>query len=254
MRIREILKGDSKVLNIYFTAGYPHLNDTEEILMALDKAGVQMAEVGIPFSDPLADGPVIQASSLKAIQNGITLKKIFEQLQQSKGKHQVSTVLMGYINSVLQYGVEAFLKSCQEVGVEAVIIPDLSLEIYERSYQQLFEQYGVALVFLVTPQTEEARIRKIDDLSKAFIYVVSTSSTTGNQDRKVEDATAYLNRIAAMNLKTPTMVGFNIKDKATFQLATQNHQGGIIGSAFVKDLNEEDLSASISSFIQKVLS
>lgn len=248
--MNKLFEGKEKILNIYFTAGYPNLEDTSRVLLTLDKLGVPMVEVGIPFSDPLADGPTIQASGMQALNNGITLSKIFQQLEEVHGQHQLTMVMMGYWNNVLQFGVEAFLQKCQSLNITSVILPDLSMEIYERKYQCIFEQYNVALVFLITPQTSEERIRKIDGLSKSFIYVVSSASTTGNESKKMEDTSAYLSRIAEMNLTSPTMVGFNIKDKSSFEKATEKHHGGIIGSAFVKCLTKEkEVEKSIESFI-----
>lgn len=241
-----------EVLNIYFTAGFPQLGDTLTVLQALQDGGADMAEIGMPFSDPLADGPVIQDSSTRAIKNGMKLAVLFEQLKGFRDKIRIPVVLMGYINPVLQYGVENFLRSCQEVGVDGLILPDLPMDEYETEYKPLFEKYGQHLVFLVTPETSEARIRKIDSLSGGFVYAVSSSSTTG-KDKDMQLQASYFEKLQSMQLKNPVLVGFGIRDKATFQQACQYSNGAIIGSAFVKAIeNSANLQDTVQAFVRNI--
>ncbi|WP_298711975.1 tryptophan synthase subunit alpha [Chitinophaga sp.] len=241
-----------EVLNIYFTAGFPQLGDTLTVLQALQDGGADMAEIGMPFSDPLADGPVIQDSSTRAIKNGMKLAVLFEQLKGFREKISIPVVLMGYINPVLQYGVENFLRSCQEVGVDGLILPDLPMDEYETEYKPLFEKYGQHLVFLVTPETSEARIRKIDSLSRGFVYAVSSSSTTG-KDKDMQLQASYFEKLQSMQLKNPVLVGFGIRDKATFQQACRYSNGAIIGSAFVKAIeNSANLQDTVQAFVRNI--
>ncbi|WP_341835043.1 tryptophan synthase subunit alpha [Chitinophaga pollutisoli] len=241
-----------EVLNIYFTAGFPQLGDTLTVLQALQAGGADMAEIGMPFSDPLADGPVIQDSSTRAIKNGMKLAVLFEQLRGFRDQIHIPVVLMGYINPVLQYGVENFLRSCQEVGVDGLILPDLPMEEYETEYKPLFEKYGQHLIFLVTPETSEARIRKIDSLSRGFVYAVSSSSTTG-KDKDMQLQASYFEKLQAMQLKNPVLVGFGIRDKATFQQACRYSNGAIIGSAFVKAIeNSANLQDTVPAFVRNI--
>ncbi len=241
-----------EVLNIYFTAGFPHHGDTLTVLQALQDGGADMAEIGMPFSDPLADGPVIQDSSTRAIKNGMRISVLFEQLKGFREKIHIPVVLMGYINPVLQYGVENFLRSCQETGVDGLILPDLPMDEYETEYKPLFEKYGQHLIFLVTPETSEARIRKIDSLSRGFVYAVSSSSTTGkDKDMKLQED--YFRKLRDMKLQNPVLVGFGIRDKATFQTACQYSNGAIIGSAFVKAIeNSTNLQETVQAFVRNI--
>ncbi|WP_119078911.1 tryptophan synthase subunit alpha [Chitinophaga alhagiae] len=241
------------ILNIYCTAGYPALHDTVTIVEALQQSGADMVELGMPFSDPLADGPVIQDSSTRAIANGMRISVLFEQLKDFRSKVTIPVVLMGYLNPVLQFGVENFCRACAEVGVDGLILPDLPMDEYENEYRPLFEQYGLHLIFLVTPETTEARIRKIDSLSKGFVYAVSSSSTTGkNKDMTGQEA--YFARLKAMGLKNPVLVGFGIRDKGTFQAACASSNGAIIGTAFVKAIeNSTNLQADIAGFVKGIL-
>ena len=241
-----------KVLSIYVTAGFPSLNDTMPILKSLEANGVDMIELGMPYSDPLADGPTIQKSSMQAIGNGMTLKVLFEQIKDLKKEISVPVLLMGYINTVMQYGFDAFCKKCEEVGISGVIIPDLPYLEYKTLYKELFMKHNLNNVFLITPQTSDERIRLLDEETTGFLYLVSTSSTTGG-NKTVNDAGAYLKRVHELNLKSKTVVGFNIKDKESFEFATKYADGAIIGSAFVSHIKEsKNLPESISQFIKGI--
>ena len=248
-----------KLLSIYFTAGYPNLNDTESIIEKLEESGVDMIEIGLPFSDPLADGPTIQASSTQALQNGMTTKILFSQLENIRkglpsGRKGVDIplLIMGYFNPILQYGVEDFCKKCAEIGIDGLIIPDLPVDVYQNEYQTIFEKYNLINVFLITPQTSKERILFIDSISKGFIYMVSSASTTGAINTFREGQINYFRKIEKMNLKTPQIVGFGISNKETFLQATQKAKGAIIGSAFVKFLDENSIE-NIPIFIQSIL-
>jgi tryptophan synthase alpha chain len=241
------------ILSIYFTAGYPALNDTLTVLEALQQSGADMVELGMPFSDPLADGPVIQESSTRAIANGMRVSVLFEQLKGFRDRISIPVILMGYINPVLQYGVENFCRDCAATGVDGLILPDLPMDEYENEYRPLFEKYGLHLIFLVTPETSEARIRKIDGLSKGFVYAVSSSSTTG-KNKDIGTQEAYFARLKAMHLQNPVLIGFNIRDKASFQAACASSSGAIIGSAFVKAIeNSGNLQADITGFVKGII-
>lgn len=250
-RINQLLQNKkTDILSVYFTAGYPNLNDTRTILKELALAGVDMVEIGIPFSDPIADGPTIQASNQKALDNGITLEQIFDQLKGIREEVDIPMLLMGYINPVMQYGIERFCKDAEAIGVDGMILPDLPLREYEAEYKSLFEAHGLANIFLISPQTSDERIRQIDSISNAFIYVVSTDSTTGKSDGFGEKQVAYFNRIEAMKLENPTLIGFGISDATTYQQATSHANGAIIGSAFIKAISQDKpLSTSISEFV-----
>jgi len=247
-RINNKLQQNKKLLSIYFTAGYPNINDTVSIIQQLEKSGVDMIEIGLPFSDPLADGPTIQASSTTALQNGMTTQLLFDQLRTIRESVQIPLLIMGYFNPILQFGVEEFCEKCAETGIDGLIIPDLPVDIYEAAYKTTFEKYGLLNVFLITPQTSDDRIRFIDSISNGFIYMVSSSSVTGSSDGFGEIQTSYFERISAMHLKNPLVVGFGINDKKTFEQATKSTSGAIIGSAFVKHLAENGIS-EIDSFI-----
>jgi tryptophan synthase alpha chain len=240
------------ILSIYFTAGYPALEDTLPILQSLQEAGVDLVEVGMPFSDPLADGPVIQESSTQAIATGMTIAKLMEQLQDLRPQISMPVVLMGYLNPVLQYGMEAFCEKCAQVGVDGVILPDLPMDEFERDYKATFEKYGLHFILLVTPETSETRIRELDQVSGGFIYAVSSSSTTG-KDKDIGDQQAYFKKLQALELRNPVLVGFGIKDKATFEAACAHTRGAIIGTAFVKTLGSSpNIQSAIASFIKSV--
>lgn len=252
-RIRAALKKEGPLLSIYFTAGYPNLEDTLPVLRRLQQNGVDMIEIGLPFSDPLADGPTIQESSMAALRNGMTTKRLFDQLRDVRTEIHLPLILMGYFNPVLQYGVEEFCKQCSEVGIDGLILPDLPLEIYEKEYRTIFENYGLKMVFLITPQTSATRIRTIDATSDAFIYMVSSASTTGAREGFDSSAEAYFRRISDMKLKNPQIVGFGISNAQTFNQATKYAKGAIIGSAFIKTLSEHGISG-ISNFVKYIRS
>ncbi|HSZ71089.1 MAG TPA: tryptophan synthase subunit alpha [Cytophagaceae bacterium] len=241
------------LLNIYFTAGYPQLEDTRTVLKALQDGGADMVEIGIPFSDPLADGPIIQESNDAALHNGITLKKIIQQLQGMRNEIHIPVLMMGYINSVLQYGVEKLVHDLKELGVDGMILPDMPVDEYKEKYQELFEAANLSMVFLVTPQTSTERLNYIDEASSGFIYVVSTASTTGNEAKDLGEQKEYFERIKKAKFKNPTMIGFNIKDHASYREACQYANGAIIGSAFIKMLgNSHLLEKDIKEFVSFV--
>ncbi|HOY95583.1 MAG TPA: tryptophan synthase subunit alpha [Catalimonadaceae bacterium] len=229
-------KQKKNFLSVYYTAGFPHLEDTLFIAREVQNAGADLIEIGIPFSDPVADGPVIQASNEKALENGMSLKLLFSQIEKLRETVTIPVLLMGYFNPVYQFGVEAFCKRCQEVGIDGLIIPDMPLWEYENQWKIILEQYGLFNIFLVTPQTSEERIRKIDELSSSFIYLVSSSSVTGAKTDVSESQVSYFNRIHSMQLKSPTLIGFGISSKETFDRACRYADGAIIGSAFINIL------------------
>ena len=240
-----------KILSIYFTAGFPALNDTVKIIQDLEKNGVDLIEIGLPFSDPLADGPTIQASSTAALKNGMTTEILFDQLKDIRQSVSIPLIIMGYFNPMLQYGVEAFCKKCREIGIDGLIIPDLPVDVYHEEYQAIFEKYGLINVFLITPQTSDERIRFIDSVSKGFIYMVSSASVTGAKSGFGQEQQDYFARIASLSLANPQIVGFGISNSETFQAATKTAKGAIIGSAFIKHLTEHGVD-SIASFIKKI--
>lgn len=242
---------DKKLLSIYFTAGYPALNDTVKIIQDLEKNGVDMIEIGLPFSDPLADGPTIQESSTAALKNGMTTEILFEQLKDIRKSISIPLIVMGYFNPMLQYGVEAFCKKCSDIGIDGIIMPDLPLDVYQDDYETIFKKHGLLNIFLITPQTSESRIRQIDDASEGFIYMVSSSSVTGSKSGFGEVQENYFKRISSMELKNPQIVGFGIKDAETFQRATKTAKGAIIGSAFIKHLTATG-NSNVSDFIEKI--
>ncbi|MCT3896547.1 tryptophan synthase subunit alpha [Elizabethkingia anophelis] len=240
-----------KKLNIYFTAGVPRLNDTAQIMKTIQFAGADMIEVGIPYSDPVADGPVIQKSDELALQNGMTIAKLFEQLKTVKDEINIPVILMGYLNPVLKFGFEKFCQECQASGVSGLILPDLPPIEFEKKYQKMLEQYGINFTFLVTPETSDERIQYLDSLSSGFLYAVSSSSTTGTNQEIDNDA--YFKRLKSLNLKNPILVGFSIKNKADFDKVTQHADGAIIGSAFVKILLEnQEWESKAAEFIRSV--
>jgi tryptophan synthase alpha chain len=245
-------KKNHNLCSVFFTAGFPNLNDTETIIKSLESSGVDFIEVGLPYSDPLADGTTIQYSSSVALKNGINLDIIFNQLEALKNTINVPLVLMGYINQVIKYGEEKFCQKCKDCGIEMVIIPDLPMIEYQSHYQQLFSNYGISNVFLITPQTSEERIRKIDEITNAFIYVVASSSITGAKGEISLKQIAYFERIKKMNLKSILITGFGISNKSTFNTACKYVNGAIIGSAFINFLNENG-TENISKFVNRIL-
>lgn len=262
-RIQELFKKKKDhVLNIYCTAGYPQLDSTLPVMQALQENGANLIELGMPYSDPLADGPVIQASSAVALDNGMTIKKLFEQLKDMRqatggdgvrGSITVPVILMGYMNPVLQYGFEQFCKDAAAAGVDGLILPDLPEYEFQTEYGAIIKKYGLDFIFLVTPETSEERIRSLDALSSGFLYAVSSSSTTG-KDKDMSGVSSYLQRLKAMQLNNPVLVGFGIKDKASFEAASQYVQGAIIGTAFIKALeNQSDVPQAVKQFMNQVL-
>ena len=250
-RINQTLNQDKKLLSIYFTAGFPQLEDTVPILKQLQEAGVDMIELGLPFSDPLADGPTIQESSTQALRNGMTSDKLFTQLEGIRECIHVPLIVMGYFNPMMQYGVERFCKRCQEVGIDGLIIPDLPADVYHTQYQSLFQQYGLLNMFLITPQTPDERIRYIDQVSEGFIYMVSSAATTGAQGSFGDTQQHYFQRIADMKLQSKLLVGFGISNAETYQAAVAHSQGAIIGSAFIKHL-EANGNQSVRDFVKTI--
>ena len=242
----------NKVLNVYCTAGYPQLNSTIEVIKALQTNGADIIELGMPYSDPLADGPVIQQSSSLALANGMTIKKLFEQLKDLRKDISVPVVLMGYMNPVLQYGFEKFCADAVAVGIDGLILPDLPEHEFESEYGDIIKKHGLDFIFLVTPETSEARIKKLDELSTGFLYAVSSSSTTG-RDKNMTDVRTYLQKLKGMNLKNPVLVGFGIKDRSTFEAACANANGAIIGTAYIKALAEPGNVADITrKFLESI--
>ena len=247
-----------RLLNVYFTAGFPNLNDTVTILRGLQAASVDIVEIGMPYSDPVADGETIQQSNEKALDNGMSLKTLFAQLAECRKGTEgepvtVPILLMGYINPVLQFGVENFCRKCQEVGVDGVILPDLPLDLFLADYAPIFNEYGILNVNLITPQTSEARIRHIDEESDGFIYMVSSASITGSVKGVSDTMKAYFERIESMNLRNPRLIGFGINDHKTFDTASQYANGAIVGSAFIRHLSEQGTSTeSIRAFVQTI--
>lgn len=249
-RINSKLNEEQDLLSIYFSAGYPNLNDTVSIIEKLEKSGIDMIEIGLPFSDPLADGPVIQNSSTIAIQNGMTTSILFDQLKLVREKVEIPLIIMGYFNPILQYGVENFCQKCQEVGIDGLIIPDLPVDVYLDEYKIIFEKYGIVNIFLITPQTSDDRIKKIDDASSGFIYMVSSAGVTGENSGFAALQENYFKRISQMNLKNPQIVGFGISNLQTYNQAVKYAKGGIIGSAFINHLKNFGVDA-IPEFVQK---
>ena len=255
-RIDELFKNkDGNILSIYFTAGFPNLDDTVGIMEAIEEAGADIIEIGIPYSDPVADGPTIQDSNNVALTNGMTLKLLFTQLEGLRSKLNIPVVLMGYLNPIVQYGMEAFCKKCQEVGVDGVIIPDLPMQQYTDSYKELFDNYNLRNTFLISPQTSEKRIREIDSKTDGFIYMVSSASITGAKKEVTPEQIAYFERVRDMGLKNPRLIGFGISDKASFTTASTYSHGAIIGSAFINVVKEaKSLNEEIKTFIKGVIS
>jgi len=233
-------RGDKKLLSLYFCAGCPTLEGTGDVILAMQRRGIAMIEVGIPFSDPLADGPVIQNAATQALKNGMNLHILFDQLKAIKDQVQIPLVLMGYLNPILHYGIEAFCQSCVEAGVSGVIIPDLPFKDYQEMVKPIADKYDLRIIMLITPETSEERIRFIDDNTDGFVYMVSSAAITGAQKSFDEAKQEYFRRINAMNLRNPRMIGFGISNKQTLEAAQQNAAGAIIGSKFVTLLNESN--------------
>lgn len=231
------------ILSVYFTAGYPALNDTASILKELEARGIDMAEIGIPFSDPMADGPVIQEAATQALRNGMSLRVLFEQLKDIRKEVRIPLIFMGYLNPIMQFGFENFCKKCTEIGIDGMIIPDLPFADYMADYKNIADRYDLKMILLITPETSEERIRLIDRHTSGFIYMVSSAATTGAQQSFDEQKQAYFQRIDAMRLRNPRLVGFGISNKATFDAAASNSSGAIVGSKFVQLLKSETTAA-----------
>ena len=253
-KLELVFKEKSKrVLNVYCTAGYPSLDSTMKVMESLQKNGADIIELGMPYSDPLADGEVIQVSSIKALANGMNIAVLFEQIKDMRKNISIPVILMGYMNPILQYGFEAFCIKAKEVGVDGLILPDLPLFEFEQSYGKIITENNLDFIFLVTPETPVDRIKKLDSLSNGFLYAVSSSATTG-KDKDFNVVAQYLQKLQAMQLKNPILVGFGIKDKATFDAATLHTQGAIIGSAYIQQLTKGgDIETTTSQFLNSVL-
>jgi tryptophan synthase alpha chain len=256
-RIQSLFKRKQhNVLNVYCTAGYPQLNSTLDVIKALQNNGADLVELGMPYSDPLADGPVIQNSGMHALANGMTIVTLFEQLKTLRSQigDDLPVILMGYMNPVLQYGFEKFCAAAAAVGIDGLILPDLPEYEFETEYGSIIKQYNLDFIFLVTPETSGERIKKLDELSTGFLYAVSSSSTTGS-DKNMTDVSAYLKRLQAMQLENPVLVGFGIKDRQSFEAACAYANGAIIGTAYIKALekNPADVAAATASFLQPIL-
>lgn len=253
-RIDKLLRNNKKnILSIYFTAGYPHLNDTESIIKELDDAGVDMIEIGMPFSDPVADGPVIQRSSEKALKNGMSLSHLFSKLEKIRTITDLPLIIMGYINPFFRFGIKKFIESCRETGIDGTIIPDLPVEEYLEKYETIYKQNDLQNIFLISPQTPDDRIRYLDSLSKGFLYLVSSSSTTGAKEGFNNSQITYFKKIKDMDLKTPCLTGFGISDKRSYNQACEYSSGAIIGSAFIKVLDKQgNRVENIKQFVDKL--
>jgi len=253
-KLELVFKEKSKrVLNVYCTAGYPSLDSTMKVMGSLQKNGADIIELGMPYSDPLADGEVIQVSSIKALANGMNIAVLFDQIKDMRKSISIPVILMGYMNPILQYGFENFCKKAKEVGVDGLILPDLPLFEFEQSYGKIITENNLDFIFLVTPETPVDRIKKLDSLSNGFLYAVSSSATTG-KDKDFNVVAQYLQKLQAMQLKNPILVGFGIKDKATFDAATVHTQGAIIGSAYIQQLTKGgDIETTTSQFLNSVL-
>jgi tryptophan synthase alpha chain len=250
-RIDKKFQEDKKLLSIYFSAGHPNLEDTVPILKKLQAAKVDMVEIGLPFSDPLADGPTIQESSTQALSNGMTTDKLFSQLENIREYINIPLVLMGYFNPMMQFGIEKFCKCCESIGIDGLIIPDLPVDIYHEKYKVLFDKHGLYNMFLITPQTPEKRIRYIDKVSNGFIYMVSSASVTGAKNTFGDSQKDYFKRISEMRLSSPIVVGFGISNASTYSTAIEHSNGAIIGSAFIKFLEDKGVN-KIADFVNSI--
>ena len=256
-RIKKIFESKSgNILSVYFTAGYPNLNDTRAIIKALKDNGADIIEVGMPFSDPLADGPVIQKSNDIALKNGMSIKLLFKQLADIRKETDIPLLLMGYLNPAIQYGIEEFCHMAEETGIDGLILPDLPVYIYLNEYKQIFEKHNLSVVFLVAPETSDERVREIDMISNGFIYIVSSSSTTGVREDIESKQIEYFRRIKKLNLRNPTLIGFGISNHKTFMRACEFGNGAIIGSAFIKALENPDidLEVKVKKFLKAIKS
>ena len=253
-RIDKLFKEKKEnILSVYFTAGYPKSDDTIEVIKTLEKNGVDLLEIGVPFSDPMADGPVIQASGNEALRNGMSLKKLFTQLKDVRAEASIPLVLMGYLNPIMQYGFENYCKSAAECGIDGVIIPDLPFSEYMESYKSIAEEHGLHLIMLITPETSEERIKLIDQNTSGFIYMVSSASVTGARNSFSETNLNYFRRVNKLNLQNPRLIGFGISNKETFEAACRESSGAIIGSKFITLLNSEGtIEAAAEKLIEAI--
>lgn len=252
-RIKKKLKQSKDILSIYFTVGFPCLNDTLQIIKELDSSKVDMIELGLPFSDPLADGQTIQNSSKIALANGMSTQLLFEQLIDIRNHTDIPLIIMGYFNPIFQYGIDLFCKKCKEIGIDGLIIPDLPPEIYINDYKKFFQQNDLINIFLITPQTSDDRVRFIDSISDGFIYMVSSSSITGGENNFTKENIDYFKRIKNLKLKSPKIIGFGISNRKIFLTANNYANGCIIGSAFIKHIQKNGIS-SIRSFVREITS
>jgi tryptophan synthase alpha chain len=242
-----------RILNVYCTAGYPHADSTVPVIKALQDSGADLVELGMPYSDPLADGPVIQGSSSVALKNGMTISRLFRQLENFRKEITIPVVLMGYLNPLLQYGFERFCAQATAVGVDGLIIPDIPMYEFEKEYKDIMEKHGLDFIFLVTPETSDERIKKLDSLTNGFLYAVSSSSITGSE-KDFTAVTGYLNKLNQLGLRNPVLVGFGIKDKKGFEMACAHANGAIIGSAFIKALEgAADVEAKTKEFVEGII-
>ena len=253
-RIDKLFKEKKEnILSVYFTAGYPKSDDTIEVIKTLEKNGVDLLEIGVPFSDPMADGPVIQASGNEALRNGMSLKKLFTQLKDVRAEASIPLVLMGYLNPIMQYGFENYCKSAAECGIDGVIIPDLPFSEYMESYKSIAEEHGLHMIMLITPETSEERIKLIDQNTSGFIYMVSSASVTGDRNSFTETNLNYFRRVNKLNLQNPRLIGFGISNKETFEAACRESSGAIIGSKFITLLNSEGtIEAAAEKLIEAI--
>lgn len=256
-RINQLFeKKQNNILSVYFTAGHPTLDSTAHIIHELEKNGVDLIEVGMPFSDPIADGPVIQKSSFQALENGMSINLLFEQLADIRKSVKIPLILMGYINPVMQYGIENFCKKCTAVGIDGLILPDLPMDVYLDEYKEVFEKHGIINIFLIAPQTSDERMKQIDTETRGFIYMVSSSSTTGAKASIAHAQVDYFKRVNSLGLKSNKIIGFGISNKETFKNACKHANGAIIGSAFVNSvdrLTNKDLPFAVKNFIDDII-
>tara|TARA_B100001996_G_scaffold360858_1_gene327159 strand:+ start:212 stop:976 length:765 start_codon:yes stop_codon:yes gene_type:complete len=251
-RINKLFKKKDNILSIYFTAGYPSLNDTNEIIKILDECGVDMIEIGMPFSDPIADGPIIQDSSNAAIENGMSISLLFDQLSEIRNFTEIPIILMGYVNPVYQYGYKNFINKLILCGIDGIILPDLPMYDFKKYFKPSFDENNLSYISLVTPNTSDDRIKEIDNLSNGFIYVVSSSSITGKESKFSKSQIEYFNRIKNINLSNPKIIGFGISDKKTFHNACKYSNGAIIGTSFIKSISRDNLKGSVIGFISNI--
>ena len=252
-RLESVFDGaQEKLLNIYFTAGYPALEDTRRILKVLDNHGADLVEIGLPFSDPIADGPTIQESSFKALENGMSLGLLLDQLEGMRSEINAPVLLMGYLNPILQFGFEKFCERCSEIGVDGLILPDLPMYEYKTMYKDILAKNGLFNIFLITPQTSESRIKEIDEESRGFIYMVADSSITGAKNTISQKQIDYFDRVNALNLKNKLLIGFGISSHETFKTASSYADGAIIGSAFINQLKKDASDSAIKDFITMI--